>query len=529
MTGAVRSVLIVGGGAAGWLTAALLARSVGGSNDKNVKITVIESAEIGTIGVGEGTFPTIRATLETLGIDEGHFLRGSTATFKQGVKFVDWEKEPVPDADGNLLHDHYLHPFEAPYQRGGLDLVPYWLLQDESRRAPFAEAVTFQKRVADAQRAPKRVHEDDYASHLSYAYHFDATSFARLIKDRACELGVVSLQGTIGHVEVTDDGAIGGVTCLEHGEIKADLYVDCSGFSALLIGKALKTTFRSIRSNLFADRAVTCQVPLENLRMPINSFTVATAREAGWIWDIGLSSRRGLGYVYSSDHGTGGRAEEVLRDYAGAKGADVGVRHIHFDPGFRETPWVGNCVAVGLSAGFLEPLESTGIVLIEIAARYIAEFLPRGGPVDAPAALFNKMMRLRNEKIINFLKLHYCLSKRTEPFWRDNAEAKSVPEDLLYLLEMWKYRPPARFDFMIDTESFLHFNYQYIMYGMGFKTDLSAARGRYPETAAAQKTFDRIRTFGRMAVRDLPFHRDLIDQVNSRNFGIHNGGLGARL
>ena len=508
-----RRILVVGGGTAGWLTACYLAKVLGADSPGGPNITLIESAEIGAIGVGEGTFPTIRNTLRTLGIDEAAFLRGASATFKQGIHFADWRVTPT---DGR--HEHYLHPFESPYHLDNIDLVPYWLMQDEATRDAFAATVTFQKRVADAQRAPKRLFEGDYSSRLSYAYHFDATHFARVLATRARELGVVHLTGEISDVHLDDTGAIGSLTSPQHGELTADLYVDCTGFASLLIGKTLNSPFVSVRSNLFADRAVACQVPYAEPDAPINSFTVSTAHEAGWTWDIGLNSRRGIGYVYSSDHTTDDRAEEVLRAYVGPAADGVTPRRIKFNAGYRESQWIKNCVAVGLSASFLEPLESTGIVLIEIAAGYIAEFLPPAGPVDVPAAHFNRLMKTRCEKIVNFLKLHYCLSQRTEPFWRDNADARSVPEELTYMLEMWKQRPPARFDFLLDVESFAHFNYQYILYGMGFRTDLSAAHSTYRETEAAAKTFAKLTHFGELATRDLPSHREMVDQVYAQGF-----------
>jgi hypothetical protein len=176
---------------------------------------------------------------------------------------------------------------------------------------------------------------------------------------------------------------------------------------------------------------------------------------------------------------------------------------------------VKNCVAVGLSAGFLEPLESTGLVLIEAAVGMIAEMLPHSGPMDAPARRFNELMTARFENIVNFLKLHYCLTERQEPFWRDNAARASIPDRLADFLEQWKLRPPGRFDFVLDTETFAFFNYQYILYGMGFKTDLSAGRDDFPLVADADKLFAKIKRFGDRALVDLPSHRALIQQINA--------------
>ena len=199
----------------------------------------------------------------------------------------------------------------------------------------------------------------------------------------------------------------------------------------------------------------------------------------------------------------------------GAKDLEIATRTIPFEAGYRERQWVRNCVAVGLSAGFLEPLEATGLVLIEAAVGMIAEMLPHSGPMEAPARRFNELMTARFENIINFLKLHYCLSRRTEPFWRDNAVRDSIPDRLAELLQEWQLRPPGRFDFVLDTETFAFFNYQYILYGMGFSTDLSAGRDDFPQVDEANKLFAKIKRFADRAVADLPSHRALIQQINA--------------
>ncbi len=503
-----RRILIVGGGTAGWLTAAYLARSLGLSDGGRLAITLVESPEIGVIGVGEGTFPTIRATLRFLGIDEARFIRETSATFKQGIRFRDWLHAP----DAGHRHD-YFHPFEAPFQAEGPSLVPYWLLQGEGTRPPFAEAMTVQNRVAEAGRAPKRPHEGDYAGPLNYAYHFDAVKLSRLLADRAKELGVRHVEDRLQGVERDAAGGIDRVVTHAHGDLRADLYIDCTGFRAELIGQALEIPFRSVRGTLFADRALTCKIANDAVDAPIPSYTVATAHEAGWTWDIGLNGARGIGCVYSSDHLDDDRAERILRGYVGA-GGEIATRRIPFEAGHRERHWVGNCVAVGLSGGFLEPLESTGLVLIEAAIGMIAEMFPHHGPVAAPARRFNELMTARYDAIVTFLKLHYCLSRRTEPFWRDNADPSSIPDHLADLLDQWRFRPPGRFDFTLDVESFAFFNYQYVLYGMGFATDLTPGRSDFPDVDAAERLFAKVRRFGERATRDLPTHRALIEQIN---------------
>lgn len=505
-----RRILIVGGGTAGWLTAAYLAKSLELSHGGGLAITLIESPEIGTIGVGEGTFPTIRTTLQFLGIDEMQFIREASATFKQGVLFRDWLRAP---ADGE--HSHYFHPFEAPFYSEGASLVPYWLLQDEATRLPFAEAVTFQNRVAEERRGPKRPNEGDYQGPLNYAYHFDAAKLAVVLAERARGLGVHHIEDRLRDVRLDASGAIAEIVTENHGAMQADLYIDCTGFRAELIDGAMSVPFKPARKHLLTNRALTCKIPYDRPDAPLESYTIAAAHEAGWTWDIGLEDARGIGCVYSSDHIDDARAEQILRGYIGAGDAEISARKIEFEAGYRERQWVKNCVAVGLSGGFLEPLESTGLVLIEAAIGMIAELFPHNGPIDAPARRFNELMTARYDNIVNFLKLHYCLSQRPEPFWRDNADPASIPDKLADLLEQWRYRPPARFDFTLDVESFAFFNYQYILYGMGFKTDLAPGRGDYPNVVAAAKTFAKIRGFGESAARDLPAHRALIGEINA--------------
>jgi tryptophan 7-halogenase len=234
-----RRILIVGGGTAGWLAAAYLAKALKLSERSQLEVTLLESPDISTVGVGEGTFPTIRNTLQYLGIDEARFIRATAATLKQGIRFVDWGQAP----GGGRQHT-FFHPFEAPYFAEDLNLVPYWLLQDEATRAPFAEAMTLQARVAAAHRAPKRAGEAGYAAPLNYAYHFDALKLARLLADRARELGVRHEAGTVSAVQLDANGAIAHIDTDRQQRFEADLFIDCSGFRAELIGRALGSPFK---------------------------------------------------------------------------------------------------------------------------------------------------------------------------------------------------------------------------------------------------------------------------------------------
>lgn len=504
---AARSILIIGGGTAGWLTAAYIARFME-QRRPDISITLLESPEIGPIGVGEGAFPTIRATLRFLGIDETQFIRAASATFKQGVRFDDWLHAPQAG------HRHrYLHPFEPPFHSEGVDLAAQWVLRDPRERPSFAQAVTIQHRVAEAGRGPKMPGEGAFDGPLSYAYHFDARKLGEVLADRARSLGVTHLSGTLTGAVLNADGMIDHVLTREHGALRADLFIDCSGFRAELIAGSLGVPFVSMRDQLFTNRAVACRMPYERSDTPLATMTIATAHEAGWTWDIGLSTGRGVGTVYSSDHLSDEAALAVLASYTGSDPDKIDARVLDFHPGYRAQHWVGNCVAVGLAGGFLEPLESTGLILIEAAVAMIAELFPHHGPLDAPAGRFNALMTARYEAIADFLKLHYCLSRREERFWRENTHPASISVRLRDLLELWRHRPPNRFDFTLDVESFAFFNYQYILYGMGF------AETTAPNTALAaaesDRLFRRLEMFGAQAAMDLPSHRELISAISA--------------
>lgn len=520
---ALRKILIVGGGTAGWLTANYLARTLNIAAQQNaqniqmdsIRIELVESADISIIGVGEGTFPSIRGTLAAIGLDEARFLRGANATFKQGIKFANWARTPTASTNS-----HYFHPFSLPSLRGDSpELLPYWLLGAAAPGAAFAEAATMQQHVADASRAPKRRTDSEYQGRLNYAYHFDAGRFASLLAEHGRSLGVQHQIAHVEKVELDEQGAIARVITREAGSLTADLYIDCTGMRGGLIGDALGSPFRSTRDTLFVDRAVAIQVPYPRADTPIPSYTISTAHEAGWTWDIGLQARRGVGYVYSSRHTDDSRAEQVLRQYIGPAAENLNARLLKFETGFRPEQWRKNCVAVGLSAGFLEPLESTGIGLIEIAAYLIAHLLPADGDMTRVAKLFNAQMTTRYERIIDFIKMHYCTSQRRDSsFWIDNTDAASIPESLRDKLAMWSCRPPHRLDFVTDLEMFLPASWQFVLYGMEFKTDIASMRNAYPRIDAARREFEMIRALAPHAISDLPDHRTLIEEICAHGF-----------
>ncbi|HVZ30422.1 MAG TPA: tryptophan halogenase family protein [Asticcacaulis sp.] len=511
-----KSVVIVGGGTAGWITADYLARSLNAKSPEGVAVTLVESAEIGILGVGEGTFPSIRRTLQRIGVDEAALLRECDATLKQGAKFAHWRFTPGQEAG---RPDHYMHPFAVTQAPGNLDLLPYWLLGIEGSGRNWDEVNTVQKPVADAFRAPKRIVDPPFAGPLNYAYHFDAAKLAQFLRRYGIELGVKHVVDTVDQVALDDRGYVSGVVTRQHGTLSADLYVDCTGFRAELIGKALGVPYKPCRDVLFCDRAIALQVPYDRPDAPIASYTISTAHQAGWTWDIGLHHRRGIGHVYSADHMDDDSAEETLRRYIGPAADGLEARRFKFTAGFRETNWKNNCVAIGLSSGFFEPLEATGIIFAEVAAVMLSNLFPWGGHYDAAARQFNDLMLKRYERALDFIKLHYCLTERRDTsFWRDNADFTTVPDSLKDLLDRWRNRPPEPIDIDPNIDIFNESSWQYVLYGMGYRTDLSAKAGVYRYYDEARAEFADLKRQAAYAQTVLPTNRELIAKVMGQDF-----------
>jgi len=510
-----KRILIVGGGTAGWITAGYLAKTLGVGCPGGVEITLVESPDIGILGVGEGTFPTIRKTLKRIGINEAELVRECNATFKQGAKFIDWRYTPSTHKP-----DHYLHSFQVSHEPNGLDLMSYWLLGAGGDNINWDEVNTPQKIVADAYRAPKLVTHTEYAAPLNYAYHFDVVKLARFLRKKIIPLGVTHIVDTVDQVHLADDGSIASLTTRENGALAADLYIDCTGFRAQLIEQTMGVPYKSVKPILFCDTALAMQVPYEHPQQPIASYTISTAHEAGWTWDIGLDNRRGVGYVYSSAHTDELSAEALLRKYIGKSADKLETRKINFEAGYREINWKKNCIAIGLSSGFFEPLEATGIIFIEVAAVMLSNLFPWGGDLETAAKQYNDIMRKRYERALDFIKLHYCISDRRDTqFWIDNVNQNTIPESLKELLSRWKHRPPSPIDIDLNVDIFTESSWQYVLYGMGYKTDLSPKAGVFRYYAEAKAAFKEINDQARFACENLPSNRELVEMLQSRNFG----------
>jgi tryptophan halogenase len=504
---AVHSVVIVGGGTAGWLTAGIIAaRHQARIKAGSFCVTLVESPDIKIIGVGEGTWPTIRSTLHRMGVSETALFRECDAAFKQGGEFAGWMNGTADDA--------YYHPLMLPHGFSQLNLVPHWLRDAVGRS--FCDFVTPQGRLCDEGLAPKTITSAEFRGPANYAYHLDAGKFAPFLARHCAEkLGVRHVLADITEVKQRESGDIESVLTRQAGSIAGDLFVDCSGFAALLIGKTLGVPFKSCNDILFCDTALAVQVPFDSPDAPLASHTIATAHDAGWTWDIGLPTRRGVGYVYSSRHATEEQARETLLRYIGAQHKDLPVRKIPIRAGHRELFWKNNCVAIGLASGFLEPLESSSIVLVELSAKLLAEQMPACREVmDIVAKRFNEVTMYRFGRIIDFLKLHYVLTQRTDTaFWRDNVDPATVPERLQDMLTLWTYQSPWSFDELDRLEEvFPAASYQYVLYGMGFKTKVVPEETADSALTAARLVRENDQATGDLRAR-LPTNRELLNKI----------------
>ena len=510
MNDTIKEIVIVGGGTAGWITAGILAATLKSKFNSGYSITLVESATIPSVGVGEGTWPTMRNTLKSMGIREADFIKACHVSFKQGSKFSQWKT--------GEKNDFYYHPLVLPQDHNAIDLVPHW--QEFFSEQSFANMVCPQENLCELGLAPKQIITPEYAALTNYAYHLDAGKFSEFLKKHCIEvLAVKHIVDDVIAVNSHDNGDISSLSTKLTRDIRGDLFIDCTGFASLLLGQHLKVPFISCEESLFTDQAITVQVPYIDESSTIQSHTISTAQSAGWIWDIGLSSRRGVGHVYSSRHISEDQAHQALLNYLkpSVKELDkLTFKNIKFNAGHREKFWQNNCVAIGLSAGFLEPLEASALLLIEISAQMVAEQLPANRTVmDIVAKRYNRTFNYRWQRIIDFLKLHYTLSQRTDSqFWLDHRDQSTLSEQLKEQLELWKYRTPCDSDFESALEVFSAASYQYVLYGMGFKTQPSQFELSKQSKTMAQTAFKQNAKQTQYLKSTLMSNRELINKIH---------------
>jgi hypothetical protein len=501
MSDTIEHIVVVGGGSAGWLVAGVLAA------EHPLRVTLVESPAVPAIGVGEGTWPSMRDTLHRIGVSETDFFRACDAAFKQGSRFERW----VNGADDDV----YFHPFVLPQGYGDANLAAAW--QQAHRGTPFADLVSFQPHLCVHGRAPKQAATPEFAAVANYGYHLDAGKFGAFLREHCVnKLGVRHVVDHVETIRSHDNGDIAALALRGGAVVEGDLFVDCTGMQSLLLGKHYGVPLLHQRHVLFNDSALAVQVPYASEDSPIASQTTSSAQPNGWIWDIGLPERRGIGHVYSSAHSSDDDAECALRAYVKASGGPADMpapRKLSFEPGYRERFWHRNVVAIGLSSGFIEPLEASALALVELAAGWLADDLPvTRAQMDVVAARFNEAFTYRWERVIEFLKLHYVLSKRTDSrYWIEHRDPASIPERLQELLRLWRARPPSRRDFSRIEEVFPSASWQYILYGMGFRTEGAPRASDRPELAD-----DAFREAARLTARmlpALPANRELIAHI----------------
>lgn len=503
----IKRVAILGGGTSGWLTAAYLSKNAKKILGYDLNITLVESSDIGTIGVGEATIPTIRDTLQTLGISERDFIKKTNATFKQSIKFINWNTKSK--------QSHYHHNFSQPYESSKYNYAEYWVANKSKVNKPYNYACTIQSDICDYNLAPKRVTDADYTGPLNYAYHLDAGKFAELLKDMSIENGVNHIVGLVSSVEQNNDGSIASILINKKQKLCADLFIDCSGFNALLIEQTLKSKFTPLSDTLFVDSAVTASVPhLNENELP--SATSSTAQDSGWIWDIGLQNRRGTGYVYSSKYCDKATAEQTLADYHGVNKDELDFRHLKMKTGTRDAHWIKNCVAIGLSAGFIEPLESTGIYFVESAVKKLLYLFPRSSDMESCSEQYNSYMKSEFDSAVDFIKLHYVLSDRIDtPFWKDNKLPSSIPTSLKQLLERINHRVINAYDMPVGVSCFNIFSYFSVILGMEHTPKSQEIEKQWPKGLIdLSKTVENIL---QQSLKHFPTHKELVDAyINSK-------------
>jgi hypothetical protein len=419
-----KKILIVGGGTAGWMTANLMAACW---IAQGFEIALLESPEIGIIGVGEGSTPQLKLFFDFLKIEEYEWMPACNATYKNGIRFDGWSTQPECES--------YFHPFESEL--------------DVHTQKTFFEQCDLRRKAIDAYTNPSRFYlsaklaeqklnpipAKNFPFKIGYGYHFDSALLGNFLRDKAKALGVQHIQAKVQCVHQTDDGNIASVQTSSGDIFTADLFVDCTGFSGLLIQQALKVPFKKFAENLFNDSAVAMPSTQDERH---GTQTISTALSYGWAWEIPLINRKGNGYVYSSQFCTADQAEAELRAKLGLLDSDVAARHLKMNVGRVATHWEKNCLAVGLSQGFIEPLEATALHIVQETVQGFIDAWELGGFTAVNRDKFNNRITNRFEGVRDYIVAHYVCNSRTDTdYWRANRQHENLSDNLKAVVETW--------------------------------------------------------------------------------------------
>lgn len=424
MTSDSKHFIVLGGGTAGWMSACLLAH-----HWPQHQISVVESPDIGIIGVGEGSTPQLKAFFETLGIAEADWMPKCNATYKAGIRFDGWSERQG--------FESYFHPFNTQID---LFTEPQFTFHTRARRTGrnvWAHPDRFFLPAAIAANGRAPLAPSNFPFTIGYGYHFDAVLVGKMLREHATsKLGVRHLEHTVARVQLDTEGHVEALLTTDGATVAGDFFLDCSGFRGAIIQEALKEPFLPFAENLFNDAAVA--MPTPNDEDDIRSETRATALSTGWAWRIPLTNRVGNGYVYSSRYIDKEAAETELRTHLGLLDNATEARHLKMNVGRVQRSWVKNCLAVGLSQGFIEPLEATALHIVQATVEGFIRAYEKGGETDRGAEAFNQNLSERYDGIRDYIVAHYRMNQRTDSeYWRDNAQNTELSDNLKTIMTVW--------------------------------------------------------------------------------------------
>ncbi len=417
-------VVVLGGGSAGWITACLLHKQWG---ERGGSVTVIESPEIGIIGVGEGSTPQLKAFFDHLGIEETDWMPACDATFKLGIRFTGWSERPG--------FESYFHPFPGPVDMHSEPaFVQNCTLARRGFSVPAHPDDWFLASVL-ARRGKSPHASQNFPFAPSYGYHFDAYKLGAFLRDWSAQRGVTHISAKVSQVELAEGGDVAALVCDDGRRIEGDIFVDCSGFRAMIAQQTLRGEFVSFADNLFNDSAVVMPTSHSG---EFKLQTESLAMQAGWRWQIPLTSRIGNGYVYSSRHISDEDAEAELRAAIGMTDREQDARFLKMKIGRMAESWSGNCLAAGLAQGFIEPLEATALHIVIATALEFARAYEEGGFGPAHRDTFNRSIAARYDSIRDYIVAHYRMNQRSDTaYWRENAANQEIPDTLKAMMTAW--------------------------------------------------------------------------------------------